>query len=237
MKGVVLAGGSGSRLLPSTKVTNKHLLQVYNRPMIYFPLRTLKSAGIEETLIVTGGDHIGDISGLLGDGNDFGMEFTYKVQSEAGGIAQALGLAEKFSNGQNIAVILGDNIYSDKLNILDFKEGARIYLKEVENPSSFGVAILGKDKKVEMIEEKPLIPKSNYAVTGLYIYDNSVFKIIKGLKPSNRKELEITDVNNAYIGVGNLEAQIIKGHWSDAGTHDSLYKAATIVKDNLTLFR
>ena len=233
LKGVVLAGGTGSRLIPLTKVTNKHLLPVGHKPMIYYPIEKLTSAGIEEILVVTGVDHMGDVVNLLGSGKDFGCRFTYKVQDEAGGIAQALLLAESFANEQPIVVILGDNIFQTSLkgHIRKFtsqKDGARVLLKEVPDPQRFGVARLSGSKVIE-IEEKPKKPKSDYAVTGVYFYDSSVFNIIRTLGPSGRGELEITDVNNAYIAKRKLEYDIMEGWWSDAGTFESLSRVNELV--------
>lgn len=230
MKGIILAGGSGSRLHPLTKVTNKHLLPIYDKPMIYYPLQTLLSAGIKDILIISGPGHAGDFVNLLGSGKEFGIKLNYEIQDEAGGIAQALGLAEDFANNESICVILGDNIYEDKLDISNFKEGARIFLKEVTNPQRFGVAEV-RDEKVIGIEEKPKVPKSNLVVTGLYIFDSKVFDIIKTLKPSSRGELEITDVNNYYVKEGKIDVKILKGYWSDAGTFESLFRASKLVKD------
>jgi len=230
MKGVILAGGTGSRLLPLTKVTNKHLLPVYNKPMIYFPLQTLMDMGIKDILIVSGPGHAGHFVNLLGSGKDFGIKLSYEIQDEAGGIAQALGLAETFSAGDSVAVILGDNIFEDKFDLSKFKNGAAIFLKEVDDPQRFGVAELANERVVS-IEEKPQKPKSNWAVTGLYVYNNNVFKIIKTLKPSKRGELEITDVNNAYIKQGSMVANVVKGYWSDAGTFESLFRASKLVME------
>ncbi|MFH0817891.1 MAG: sugar phosphate nucleotidyltransferase [Candidatus Micrarchaeota archaeon] len=235
MKGVVLAGGLGTRLLPLTKVTNKHLLPVYNKPMVYFPIEVLISAGIKEILIITGPENAGDFMKLLGSGKDFGAEFSYRIQDEAGGIAQALSLARGFvQEGEKVAVILGDNIFSksaakqiEKFNSEKFS--AKIFLKEVEHSERFGVAQLS-GSKIIAIEEKPKKPKSNYAVTGLYLYDSSVFKIIQALKPSSRGELEITEVNNEYIRRNEMSFDILGGAWSDAGTVESLYNAAAIAK-------
>lgn len=231
MKGVILAGGTGSRLMPLTKVTNKHLLPVYNKPMIYYPLQTLIDAGIKEILIVSGPGHAGHFVNLLGSGREFGVKFSYEVQDEAGGIAQALGLAEDFADNDSVCVILGDNVFEDKIDINDFKEGAKIFLKEVNDPQRFGVAEINQKNEVLNIEEKPNNPKSNYAVTGIYIYDNKVFDIIKTLKPSARGELEITDVNNNYIKEGRMNAKVLKGFWTDAGTFESLHRANTLVKE------
>ena len=229
MKGVVLAGGTGSRLFPLTKVTNKHLLPVGQAPMLWHPLWKLKEAGIEEILIVTGTEHMGDVVSLMGSGKDFGCRFTYKVQDEAGGIAQALGLGENFAGESPICVILGDNIFQDSLKpeVVAFQkqsQGARILLKPVEDPQRFGVAEV-KDGKVLGIEEKPKAPKSNLSVTGIYFYDSQVFDIIRRQKPSGRGEMEITDVNNVYIARGQMTFGTFQGWWSDAGTYHSLAHA------------
>lgn len=232
IKGVVLAGGTGSRLFPLTKVTNKHLLPVGQAPMIWHPVWKLKQAGIDEILIVTGTEHMGDVVGCLGSGKDFGCRFTYKVQDEAGGIAQALGLAENFAGGDGLCVILGDNIFQDDLrpHADAFRAqgtGARILLKPVEDPQRFGVAEVHGDKVLGIVE-KPKAPKSNLAVTGIYFYDGEVFKIIRTLKPSGRGELEITDVNNDYIRKGQLSFGSFDGWWSDAGTFGSLSHASEL---------
>ncbi len=233
MKGIVLAGGTGSRLFPLTKVTNKHLLPVGNKPMIYYPIEKLIDAGMQEILIVTGTEHMGAVVSLLGSGKDFKCRFTYKVQDEAGGIAQALGLAENFAGGDSITVILGDNIFEDDLSpyVKAFekqKTGAKLILKEVSDPQRYGVAEI-KGQKIIHIEEKPKKPKANLAVTGIYLYDNQVFKYIKTLKPSARGELEITDVNNHYIKSGNCSFDLFKGYWTDAGTFSSLAHANNLV--------
>ena len=233
LRGVVLAGGTGSRLRPLTKVTNKHLLPVGQKPMIYYPIEKLTGIGIEEILIVTGVEHMGDVVGLLGSGREFGCRFTYKVQDEAGGIAQALGLAENFANGQSVAVILGDNIFHANLKpqaerFLAEGGGSRLLLKQVTDPQRFGVAEI-RDSKVIGIEEKPKSPKSNYAITGIYFYDGEVFDIIRTLKPSARGELEITDVNNAYIAKGRMGYDMLEGWWTDAGTFESLIRANELV--------
>ncbi|REL24610.1 spore coat protein [Rhodohalobacter sp. SW132] len=227
MKGIILAGGTGSRLFPLTKVTNKHLLPVGNKPMIYYPIEKLTSAGIYEILIVTGTEHMGDVVNLLGSGKDFGCRFTYKVQDEAGGIAQALGLAENFVGDDSMVVILGDNIFEATLEsaLKNYPgSGGQILLQKVDDPERFGVAELSGDKIVG-IEEKPEQPKSKYAVTGIYMYDSKVFELIKTLEPSERGELEITDVNNHYIKTGSMRYSILEGWWTDAGTHES-YKIA-----------
>jgi glucose-1-phosphate thymidylyltransferase len=234
LRGVILAGGTGSRLRPLTKVTNKHLLPIGQKPMIYYPIEKLTSIGVKEILIVTGIEHMGDVVSLLGSGKDFGCRFTYKVQDEAGGIAQALGLAENFANERNIIVILGDNIFEDGLE--DFaakfaaqKKGAMVLLKEVTDPQRFGVAEISGDKIIGIVE-KPKKPKSNNAVTGIYFYDASVFDVIRTLKPSARGELEISDVNNAYIAKGLLAYDILDGWWTDAGTFESLGRANELVE-------
>lgn len=235
MKGIILAGGTGSRLFPLTKITNKHLLPVGRYPMIYHSISKLKEANIKDILIVTGKEHMGDVVNLLGSGYEFGVAFTYKVQDQAGGIAQALGLAEQFVGNEAMVVILGDNVFSDTISLpieeyLRYKRGARIFIKEVPDPQRFGVPELSGDKIVS-IEEKPVMPKSKFAVTGIYIYDNRVFDIIRELKPSGRGELEITDVNNVYIKWNELSFNLLQGWWTDAGTHASLAKANELAKD------
>ena len=232
MKGVILAGGFGTRLGLLTRVTNKHLLPVYDKPMILYPLQKLLDAGIKEILIVSGPEHSGHFLRLLGSGKNFKARFTYEIQDDAGGIAQALGLAEDFADGQNIAVILGDNIFEDDLTeaIKSFKYGAKIFLKKSDEAKRFGVANLKMDKVIS-IEEKPKNPKTDYAVAGLYLYDARVFDIIKNLKPSSRGELEITDVNNAYIKMGMMKYSILKGFWTDAGTYDTLLRASMLAKN------
>lgn len=229
IKGVILAGGTGSRLLPLTKVTNKHLLPVGYAPMIWHPVWKLKQAGLDEIAIVTGTEHMGDVVGTLGSGKDFGCRFTYKVQDEAGGIAQALALVENFAAGKGLCVILGDNIFQDSLGeqVQVFEKqglGARIMLKSVEDPQRFGVAEV-RDGKVVGIEEKPKVPKSNLSVTGIYFYDGQVFDIIRQQRPSGRGEMEITDVNNAYTERGQMSFGTFQGWWSDAGTFPSLARA------------
>ncbi len=232
MKGIILAGGTGSRLYPLTKVTNKHLLPVYDKPMIYYPLQTLMDAGIKDIMIVSGRGHAGHFLELLGSGADFGVHFTFEIQEQAGGIAQALGLAEDFADKEDVAVILGDNIFQDNVYkaVESFKSGARIFLKEVPDAKRFGVAEI-KGNKIISIEEKPKLPKSNLAVAGLYIYDPSVFEIIRTLKPSGRGELEITDVNNEFIRIGKMDFSMLYGYWSDAGTFESLFRASELVRN------
>jgi len=238
MKGIVLAGGLGTRLLPLTKVTNKHLLPIYNKPMIYYPIDTLIRAGIEEILIVTGGNNSGEFLRLLGNGKDFGLKhINYTYQEGEGGIAEALGLAEHFADDDLIVVILGDNIIQGDIlqpvqKYQDQGKGARILLKEVEDPQRFGVATIQGDRVVH-IEEKPLKPESNYAVTGIYMYDPTVFEIIHGLSPSQRGELEITDVNNAYIQKGQMSFDILEGWWTDAGTFESLFRAGLLMSEKM----
>jgi glucose-1-phosphate thymidylyltransferase len=233
-KGVILAGGLGTRLHPLTKITNKHLLPVFCKPMIYYPIQTLVDAGIRDILIVTGGHHAGEFLRLLGDGKEFGLtHINYTYQEGEGGIAQALDLARYFADNDKIVVILGDNIVekSIKKHVDAFrkqKKGARILLKEVHDPARFGVVGF-TGSRITSIEEKPKKPKSKYAVTGIYMYDNKVFDIIKTLKPSRRGELEITDVNNAYLKMGELEHGIMDGWWTDAGTFDSLLRANNLV--------
>ena len=237
MKGVILAGGTGSRLFPLTKVTNKHLLPIYNKPMIYYPLYSMKKAGITSVMIVSGRGHAGDFLELLGSGSDLGMKISYEVQEEAGGIAQALSLTQDFVGGDKVCVILGDNIFEDDISeaVNDFEsqgDGAYIFLKEVENPESYGVAAISDNKVTEIIE-KPTNPPSNYAVVGCYMYDARVFDIVKTLKPSNRNELEITDVNNHYLNEGTLKHDLLKGFWGDGGeSFDSMMEAANLVKDS-----
>lgn len=234
MKGIVLAGGLGSRLYPLTKVTNKHLLPIYDKPMIYYPIETLVEAGIRDILVVTGGRNAGDFLRLLGNGKEFGLRhLNYTYQEGEGGIAAALALAEFFADGGPICVILGDNIVEGSIagfikNFEKQKTGARVLLKEVEDPQRFGVPVI-EDGRILRIEEKPTVPPSRYAITGIYIYDGEVFDIIRGLTPSGRGELEITDVNNAYIRKGALQYDIMEGWWTDAGTFESLLRAANLV--------
>jgi glucose-1-phosphate thymidylyltransferase len=235
LKGIILAGGTGSRLFPLTKVTNKHLLPVGKYPMIFHSIAKLKEAAINDILIVTGKEHMGDVVNLLGSGRNLGLSFTYKVQDEAGGIAEALGLAEHFVGGDSMVVILGDNVFEDRIveYVDSFRKqgkGARILIQEVHDPSRYGVPELVGDR-IHSIEEKPQEPKSSYAVTGIYMYDADVFQIIRTLKPSSRGELEITDVNNAYIESGLLSYNILQGWWTDAGTYDSLMKANEMAQD------
>jgi glucose-1-phosphate thymidylyltransferase len=238
MKGVILAGGLGTRMLPLTKITNKHLLPVYNQPMIYYPIQTLVRAGIDEIVLVTGGHYAGDFLNLLGNGKDFGLRYiNYAYQEGEGGIADALRLASMFTGKDKIVVILGDNILEKDItqHVERFKEqdGAKILLKEVADPQRFGVAELDANGRVVNIVEKPKTPRSNLAVIGVYMYDNTVYDIIKTLKPSARGELEITDVNNGYLRAGRLTAEVIDGWWTDAGTFPSLYRATRLVAEKV----
>jgi glucose-1-phosphate thymidylyltransferase len=240
IKGVVLAGGLGTRLAPLTRVTNKHLLPVYRKPMIYYPIEKLVRAGLQEIMVVTGGPFAGDFLKLLGNGREFGLkEVHYTYQEGEGGIAEALGLTENFVEGDRVCVILGDNIFSAEIGrgvreFMEQKSGAKIFLKEVDDPERFGVAEL-RGRNVVGIEEKPKKPKSTYAVTGIYMYDNEVFSIVKTLRPSGRGELEITDVNNAYVKRGTLTYEILDGWWTDAGTFDSLYRANKMVVETAAM--
>lgn len=222
MKGVILAGGLGTRLFPLTKITNKHLLPIFDKPMIFYPLQTLVNAGIKEILLVTGGNNAGDFLRLLGNGKEFGLKgLEYAYQEKEGGIAEALALAEHFSEGEKIVVMLGDNIIEGAIirAVRDFekqREGAKILLKEVDSPQDYGVAEI-KGNRVVHIDEKPAHPVSNFAVVGIYLYDHAVFDIIRTITPSGRGELEITDVNNAYIERGTMTYDVLKGWWADAG--------------------
>jgi glucose-1-phosphate thymidylyltransferase len=239
LKGIVLAGGLGTRLYPITKITNKHLMPVYNKPMVFYPIWTLVDAGVTEVLVVTGGNNAGDFLRVLRNGEEFGLkQLSYRYQEGEGGIAAALSLAEDFADDDLVCVILGDNIYENSLKksadeFTRIGKGARIHLKQVENPQRFGVPVM-EGGRVVKIEEKPKKPKTNFAVTGFYMYDPSVFEIIKTLKPSGRGELEITDVNNAYIERNQMSWEIIDGWWSDAGTFDSLLRANILVASQHT---
>ena len=236
MKGVITAGGAGSRLLPITKITNKHLLPLYDKPMIYYPLTTLVQAGIEDIMVVTGGEFAGDFLRLLGNGAEFGLKRVhYAYQEGSGGIAAALALAEDFADGEAVAVILGDTIIEGNVNrsLAAFAvggRGAKIFLKEVEDPRRFGVADVDGDR-VTRIVEKPERPPTDLAVIGIYLYDARVFDVIKGLEPSARGELEITDVNNQYIAWGEMAYAILQGWWTDAGTFPSLLRASNLVAE------
>ncbi len=234
MKGIILAGGLGTRLAPLTKITNKHLLAVYDKPMIFYPIETLINAGITDIMIVTGGNHAGDFLRLMGNGKEFGLKhINYTYQEGEGGIADALSLAEYFADGEPICVVLGDNIIEKNIikAVYDFKQqgkGAKILLKEVPDPERFGVAEIENGKLVNIVE-KPKQPRSNLAVIGIYMYDERVFDIVKTLKPSDRGELEITDVNNAYVREGTMSWEMLDGWWTDAGTFESLLRASVLV--------
>jgi glucose-1-phosphate thymidylyltransferase len=232
MKGVILAGGTGSRLHPLTRITNKHLLPIYDKPMIFYPIESLVQAGVDELMVVTGGNHAGEFLPLLGNGSEFGLKrLQFSYQAQAGGIAEALGLCESFVDGDKVVVVLGDNILGESIapyveNFRRQERGARVLLKEMEDPSHLrhlGVPIFGKDDRLTYIREKPETPPSPYAVIGLYFYDAEVFSIVKKLKPSGRGELEITDVNNAYVDRGMMEYDIISGFWGDAGESIEVY--------------
>jgi glucose-1-phosphate thymidylyltransferase len=232
VKGVILAGGLGTRLAPLTRITNKHLLPVYDRPMVYYPLEALIDAGVRDIMIVTGGSNAGDFLRLLGNGREFGLEhLNYTYQEGEGGIADALSLAEYFADGEPVCVVLGDNIFEHGIRpvVEGYSgRGARVLLAQVPDPERFGVPIL-EDGRIVRIEEKPALPRSGYAVTGVYLYDSRVFEIIRGLEPSARGELEITDVNNRYVEWGELTHGVVDGWWTDAGTFESLHRASTLV--------
>ena len=235
MKGVVLAGGIGSRLFPLTRVTNKHLLPVYDKPMIFYPLQTLVAAGIRDVLIVTGSASVGDFLRLLRNGEGFGLQrLTFASQEGTGGIADALRLAEEFAAGERICVILGDNIIEGEIGAarerFEGQDGAKILLKDVPDPERFGVPVF-EDGRIARIEEKPKHPKSSYAVVGIYFYDRTVFDRIRKLKPSGRGEYEITDVNNSYLAEGKLHYELLEGWWTDAGTFESLWQASSLVRE------
>lgn len=240
MKGILICGGSGSRLRPLTEITNKSLLPVYDKPLILYPLQILLDAGITDIAVITGPEHMDQMTKFLGSGNRFGCEFAYKVQEKPGGIAQALGLAEEFVDGRSCCVILGDNVFFSDLapTIKSFKSGAHLFLKKVHDPQRFGVAEItsneqqAKERTIISIEEKPKHPKTNLAVTGCYIYDKQCFDIIRSLKPSDRGELEITDVTRWYVKKKQAKAMILEEEWIDAGTFESLFRAAELVRSN-----
>ena len=240
MKGVILAGGTGSRLYPLTRVTNKHLLPVYDKPMLYYPLQTLVDAGIEDILIVTGGNNAGDFLRLLRNGKDFGLkQLNFAYQEGEEGIADALRLAEPFAAGEKICVILGDNILENsvrgaKKKFEEQKEGAQILLKKVPDPERFGAPVF-EGKRLVRIEEKPRMPSSPYAVIGVYFYDGTAFDRVRTLRPSGRGEFEITDVNNSYLREGRLSYEVIEGGWTDAGTFESLWRATKMVRERVLL--
>lgn len=235
MRGIILSGGSGTRLRPLTKITSKQLLPIYNRPMIYYPLNTLVQAGIKDILIIISPERAGDYLNLLGSGREFGVKFTYEIQDKPEGLAQAFIIGEKFIQGEDVAMILGDNIFEDNFadDIKNFKSGAKVFAKHVPDPERFGVVKFNEQMKAETIIEKPQTYLSNYAVTGLYVYDHRVVEIAKNLQPSPRGELEITDLNNWYLEQGELEVAMVNGEWLDAGTFDSLLRAQLFAKEKL----
>ncbi|HKM40261.1 MAG TPA: sugar phosphate nucleotidyltransferase [Patescibacteria group bacterium] len=235
MKGIILSGGSATRLRPCTKVTSKQLLPVYNRPMIYYPLNTLIRAGIKDILVIVSPEQAGHYLNLLGSGRDFGIHLTYEIQDKPEGLAQAFIIGQEFVGSDNVAMILGDNIFEDDFSqdIKNFTSGAKVFAKEVPDPHRFGVIEFDEQGRAISIEEKPQNPKSNYCVTGLYVYDNRVVDFAKNLKPSNRGELEITDINRIYLEKGELEVALVKGAWIDAGTFDSLLEAQILAKEKL----
>lgn len=233
MRGIILAGGAGTRLSPLTKVTSKQLLPLYNKPMIYFPLETLIKAGITEVLFIVAPDHAGDFVKLLGSGKDFGCQFSYEVQEKPDGLAKAFIIGEKFIGTENVALILGDNYFEEDFvePVKQFQTGALIFATKVPDPERFGVVEFDQSNNVLSIIEKPQQPKSDYAVTGLYVYDNTVVQKAKSLQPSARNELEITDLNNAYLKEGSLKVAFVKGKWLDTGTFEALYQATTVVRE------
>lgn len=233
MKGIILAGGSGTRLRPLTLVTSKQLLPIYNKPMIFYPLETLLKAGIKDILVIVAPDHAGDFLKLLGSGKDFGCKFTYEIQDKPEGLAQAFVIGENFIGDDDVTLILGDNLYEDNFleSIQSFKSGGRVFVKKVVDPERFGVAEFDENKRVISIEEKPKMPKSDYAVTGIYIYDNTVVQKAKSLAPSARGELEITDLNNVYLKEGTLDVAFVEGKWLDTGTFESLHEAIEFARE------
>lgn len=235
MRGIILSGGSGTRLRPLTKITSKQLLPIYHRPMIYYPLNTLIQAGIKEILVIVAPERAGDYLNLLGSGKEFGVKFTYEIQDRPEGIAQAFLIGENFIDNEDVALILGDNIFADNFasDIKGFKGGAKIFAKKVSDPERFGVVKFDEHMKAEKIVEKPKEYLSDYAVTGLYVYDRRVLEAVKEIKPSDRGELEITDVNNWYLAKGELEVALVNNEWLDAGTFDSLLKAQNLAKEKL----
>ena len=233
MKGIILAGGEGTRLRPLTKVTSKQLLPIYNKPMIFYPLETLLKAGIKDILIIVAPDHAGDFLKLLGSGKEYGCRFTYEIQDKPEGLAQAFVIGENFIGNDQVTLILGDNLYEDDFSgaISSFQSGARVFAKEVPDPERFGVVEFDANNIAISIEEKPKVPKSSFAVTGLYIYDNTVVQKAKNLKPSGRNELEITDLNNVYLREGTLDVARVQGRWLDTGTFESLHEAIIFARE------
>lgn len=232
MKGIILAGGGGTRLKPLTLVTSKQLLPIYNKPMIFYPLETLRKAGIEDILIIVAPDHAGDFLKLLGSGKDYGCRFTYEIQDKPEGIAQAIIIGENFIGEDNTTLILGDNLFEDDFSeaIKTFEKGGRVFAKKVTDPERFGVVEFDEKMKAISIEEKPEVPKSNYCVTGLYIYDNTAVKKALSLKPSARGELEITGLNNLYLEEGQLDVALVDGQWFDTGTFESMHSAIEFIR-------
>lgn len=235
MRGIILAGGAGTRLSPLTKVTSKQLLPLYNKPMIYYPLETLIKAGIREILIIVAPDHAGDFVKLLGSGKEFGCKFSYEVQEKPNGLSEAFLIGENFIDNEHVALILGDNYFEEDFvePVKNFKEGALVFATKVPDPQRFGVVEFDADKRVISIEEKPKMPKSEYAVTGLYVYDHTVVQKAKNLTPSARGELEITDLNNVYLKEGQLKVEFVQGEWLDTGTFEALYQATTHVRNKV----
>jgi len=235
MKGIILAGGKGSRLQPLTNVTSKQLLPIYNQPMIYYPLNTLLKAGIKEIEIIVAPDHAGDFLKLLGSGKEFGCNFTYEIQEKAEGLAQAFLIAENFIGNDNVTLILGDNLFEDDFSeaIQSFEKGGRVFAKKVDDPQRFGVVEFNDQNQALSIEEKPSKPKSEYAVTGLYIYDNTVIEKAKSLTPSARGEIEITDLNNLYLQANMLDVAFVEGQWFDTGTFESMYQAIEFARQRV----
>jgi len=233
MKGIILAGGSGTRLRPMTKVTSKQLLPIYNKPMIFYPLETLMNAGIKDILVIVAPDHAGDFLKLLGSGRELGCRFTYEIQDKPEGLAQAFRIGKNFIGEDAVTLILGDNLFEDDFTeaISSFKDGGRIFAKQVPDPERFGVVAFDDQHKAVSIVEKPAVPASDYAVTGLYIYDNSVVSKAANLQPSARGELEITDLNNLYLQEGKLDVTFVKGKWLDTGTFESLFEATVFARD------
>ncbi len=235
MKGIILAGGSATRLRPCTKITSKQLLPVYNKPMIYYPLNTLIKGGVKDILIIIAPDFAGNFLNLLGSGSELGVRFTYEIQEKPRGLADAFMIGENFIGDDNVTMILGDNIFEDDFSsdIKNFKSGGKIFVKKVKDPERSGVVEFDENNKVISIEEKPKNPKSNYIATGLYVYDNRVVEAAKKVKPSERDELEITELHNYYLELGELELAMVKGAWLDAGTFDSLLEAQILAKEKL----
>lgn len=233
MKGIILAGGKGTRLRPLTRVTSKQLLPIYDQPMIFFPLQTLLKAGIEDILIIVAPDHAGDFLKLLGSGKEFGCDFTYEIQEKAEGLAQAFIIGKDFIGDDNVTLILGDNLFEDDFSqpIQSFQSGGRVFAKKVPDPERFGVVEFNENNQAISIEEKPETPKSEYAVTGLYIYDQTVVEKAHALQPSDRGELEITDLNNAYLKEGSLDVAFVEGRWFDTGTFESMYEATSFARE------